>query len=106
MTIRDNLADNLRRFLYDKRMTQSALAKAVGVGPSSVGNWLKKKDFPTAETFDRLAAVFGVEPEVLLRTPGKTESQPAASDEERLEQLMHSLSALVEKMGYKLVKKP
>lgn len=54
--------EKLRRMMDNKGMNQAMLAKRVGVGKSSPGNWLNGAT-PTMENLNKLAAIFHVSPD-------------------------------------------
>lgn len=54
--------EKLRRMMDNKGMTQIMLAKRVGVGKSSPGNWVNGAT-PTMENLNKLAAIFHVSPD-------------------------------------------
>lgn len=47
--------ESISKALLDRGLNQSQLAKAVGVSPQAVTNWLKGKDFPRPATLLKLA---------------------------------------------------
>ena len=66
MKLRKILAANLRREMSVRGLSQSELARQIGVAPARVNEILAGKYSPTLDTVERLAAGLGILPTVLL----------------------------------------
>jgi len=55
-------ADRIRELLAKNDMSVNKLAKAIGVAPNAVHQWLKQDVRPSQENMEAMAKVFGVEP--------------------------------------------
>lgn len=77
-------ADNLRRVLDEKEMTQEFLAEKIGVGQSAISMMLARSCRPQKKTVIKIAQALGVEPDELwpgnsiLSSPPSLQSPPAA----------------------------
>lgn len=60
------LADSLKRLRKDKKISQTALAEALGVTQQAVGKWETGRSSPDPQTLVRLAEYFGVTADTLL----------------------------------------
>lgn len=56
----------LREFLKDNRMTQIAFARAIGVKPSQISEWLRGKNSPNYQTLQKIASTFDVSADYFL----------------------------------------
>ena len=54
------VAKNLKRILYEKRITSAELARGLGIAKTTVSGWMNEYRVPTAETMDRLCNYLGV----------------------------------------------
>ena len=55
-------SDRIRELLAKNDMSVNRLAKAIGVAPNAVHQWLKQDVRPSQENMEAMAKVFGVEP--------------------------------------------
>ncbi len=53
-------AENLKEFREDKKLSQTALAKMVGVTQQCVSEWEKEKTEPTLSCLIKLADIFQI----------------------------------------------
>ena len=67
--IRQAFASRLRRLLAEKNKKPSHLAKAIGVNPSAVSNWLSETSPPTLDNVGKVADFLGVRVSELLEEP-------------------------------------
>ena len=63
--VREVFVDNLRRALYERRMTQLDLVRRSGVPRATLSNILRGRDFKVT-TLCKLAEAFGIEPGLML----------------------------------------
>lgn len=56
------------RFRRKALISRAQLAEMLGMTVTTVGNWENGKSFPTTETLKRLAKLYGVTADELLRT--------------------------------------
>lgn len=68
----NKFGDNLKKLRIDNRITQSELAKALGVSPSTVGMYETGEREPNFETEEKIADYFNVSLDYLR---GKTDKQ-------------------------------
>jgi len=66
MTLRKTLAENLRRELAARGMSQSDLARLLGVAPARVNQILHAVNSTTVDSIERIAAVIGIPAASLL----------------------------------------
>ena len=58
-------AENLKQFRMEKRMSQAALAKAIGVTQQCVSEWEQKKTEPSLSSLWLISELFNVSLDVL-----------------------------------------
>ena len=63
-----NFAQNLAAILQEQNLKRIDLARAVGVHPTSVTNWLEKDAAPRRAVLNRVGDVLGYDPSSLLTT--------------------------------------
>jgi predicted XRE-type DNA-binding protein len=63
-------AENLRRIMDERGMTQAQLAEASGVGQPAISNMLNRDCRPQRRTIERFASVLGVSPDDLWKSGG------------------------------------
>ncbi len=86
MTLADDVADEVRDRLTDRRLSQNALARTAGIPPTMLHRALKGERRLTIDELDAVARALGETPEYLLlvartRTPrssgcSETNSEP------------------------------
>jgi transcriptional regulator with XRE-family HTH domain len=59
-------ADNLRKLLEIKKISQAAFADKIGVAKQTVSCWCRGVAFPNNDTLEKIGAFFGVDPATLL----------------------------------------
>ena len=59
-------ANNLKKYLSKKNVTQKDLAEAIGVSTSAVNTWTKAQRVPRMDKIEKMAAYFGVQKSDLL----------------------------------------
>lgn len=103
MALRDALAFNLRKLLFDKEMSQRDLAKAMKVSHPVVSAWINKKAWPKPEHLDELAEFFQCPVVDLLKDPPlPTEARKAIDADPELrafEEWLHSRGLKIVKLG-------
>ena len=79
-------AINLRRYMTIHNMNGRELAKQLGVGESSVSNWLHEINVPRTGVLQKLTEIFDCNPSDLLedktKSPPSEESGPSAEAQE------------------------
>ena len=70
------------RYRRKKLLSQAQLAKVLGVTPAAVSSWETKKSIPHAVMLKRLAGMYGVTVDDLLRTdyPDNDLEEPIAKE--------------------------
>ena len=63
---RMNFANNLREFMQERKISQQALAKEIGVSQRAVSKWIRGQAEPTATNIFNIAIFFNVSADVLL----------------------------------------
>lgn len=61
-----SFSEVLREFLRDNHMTQIAFARAIGVKPSQISEWLRGKNSPNYQTLQKIAFTFNVSADYFL----------------------------------------
>ena len=54
------IAKNLKRILYEKRMTAADLSRALGIGKTTISGWMNNYRVPSADNIDLLCSYLGV----------------------------------------------
>lgn len=67
MGMANTLGLNIRRLRQERGLTQEALADAVELAPTYVGQLERGRRNPTLAVVERMAALFGVDPLDLLK---------------------------------------
>jgi len=60
------IAQRIEDLMRNEKLTQMQLAKAIGVGQSSVSDWLNSKSEPSVENLWKLADFFDVSVDYLI----------------------------------------
>ena len=60
------IAQHIEDLIKNEKLTQMQLAKAIGVGQSSVSDWLNSKSEPSVENLWKLADFFDVSVDYLI----------------------------------------
>jgi transcriptional regulator with XRE-family HTH domain len=64
--MRDNLGEKIKNLLYAKRITQTALAKKIGVHKQVLANWVNGNRNPKKENLEKIAKALEVSPQELI----------------------------------------
>lgn len=67
-SINDIFVTRLKNLLSVNHMTYSELAQKIGVNKSTVSMWVSKKSMPRMDLLEKIANVFGVTPDDLLKS--------------------------------------
>ncbi len=73
-----DFADNLRTLMAKRGWNQVQAADALSVSQANISRWLSENHEPSADVLLRIAKVFGVTLEELLRAPGPALRPPRA----------------------------
>ena len=60
------IAQHIEDLMKNEKLTQMQLAKAIGVGQSSISDWLNSKSEPSVENLWKLADFFDVSVDYLI----------------------------------------
>ena len=96
-SLKRNIAANLPIYLAEKKLTQRAFAKEIGVGESTVSAWLAAEKLPRDEHWNKITEVLGRSIEEITRDPGVAETDHGPV----IRYLRNQLSLL----GYDVVKR-
>lgn len=79
------ISERILKVLKDRNMTQADFAKQVGIAPSAISEWKKRKTNPAADKIMDICNVLQITPEQLLTGRGieDEETIAAASPESR-----------------------
>lgn len=79
------ISERILKVLKDRNMTQADFAKQVGIAPSAISEWKKRKTNPAAEKIMDICNVLQITPEQLLTGRGIEDEKTivAASPESR-----------------------
>lgn len=69
LTLTDNFAENVRRELERRQMSQRELARAAGVHYVSICRILSGDTIPSVETCEAVARALDISPEKIFREP-------------------------------------
>lgn len=70
-TVQNTISENIKKLILEKGVTQTELAKALGVNESTVGKWLLGKAIPRMNTIEKLADYFNVPQSLILERRDK-----------------------------------
>lgn len=70
-TVQNTISENIKKLILEKGVTQTELAKALGVNESTVGKWLLGKAIPRMNTIEKLADYFNVPQYLILERRDK-----------------------------------
>ncbi len=73
-----DFADNLRVLMAKRGWNQQETANAIVVSQANISRWLSQGHEPSADVLIRIARVFGVTLDELLRAPGRALRLPRA----------------------------
>ena len=76
------VAKNLKRLSYEKGSTQQDIAKAIGVGRSTVACWLNGSRTPKMDSIDALCEYFGCVREDIMEEYDQYRKRPYYFDKE------------------------
>lgn len=71
------IANNLKRLMQEKNVSNSELSKVIGVSESTVGKWLLEKAIPRMGAIEKLASYFHVNKSDLLEEHNENEKPKA-----------------------------
>ncbi|MDO4615533.1 MAG: helix-turn-helix transcriptional regulator [Lachnospiraceae bacterium] len=75
-------SQRLRYFLELHDMTQVELAKRLGVGTTSVSNWINGTKTPRMDKVDAICAIFGIRRKDLMEEPEDSDQERYYIDDE------------------------
>ncbi len=81
----NKFSENMKKLRLERKITQSELAKAIGVSPSTVGMYETGEREPNFETEEKIADFFNVSLDYLR---GKKENTPADSAKEAANKIL------------------
>ncbi len=61
-----SFSEVLREFLRDNHMTQTAFARAIGVKPSRISEWLRGKNSPNYQMLQKMSFAFDISADYFL----------------------------------------
>lgn len=89
-----NFGPNLKRLRQKAGLSQTDLAKELGIGKQSLSDYEKQKSYPTFANLDKIACFFQVNSSQLFGTIKESVVEDRSSD---LENLMDEFFELLEK---------
>ena len=81
-------AERLERLIKERKLTQIAVADAVGIRRPTISDWKKNGNYPTADVALKIAKLLGVSVEYLV---SGDESSPLAEENRRLKEKLESI---------------
>ena len=87
---KDFFAINLTRYMQRADMTQLDLAKAIGVTPASVNDWIKGRTYPRMDKVQLVADYFGINKSDLIEDSNEEAVAERKKDQEILD-LFHKV---------------
>lgn len=97
--LRENLANNLKRILRAKKVTQSELAEKIGLTQGSVSGWVTMRDWPSPENIDKVLHYLDITPAQLLGDDPGELALPKPEDE-----LFQAIKMAMKKQKLKVTK--
>ncbi|MFZ7646566.1 MULTISPECIES: helix-turn-helix domain-containing protein [Staphylococcus] len=74
-SVRKILAENLKKLMDDKNVTQKQLSEEIGVSQSTISNWLQELKYPRIGHIQLLADYFNIPKSALTERKDKTQSE-------------------------------
>lgn len=87
------VAANLRRLMYEKGVTQTDMAKALGFTKQSVSHWMNGEHLPRMNKMDKICAYLGCKRSDLMEVDRTRRTEPMTSEQAELIQLTMQASA-------------
>jgi transcriptional regulator with XRE-family HTH domain len=87
------VAANLRRIMYEKGVTQTDMAKALGFTKQSVSHWMRGDHLPRMDKIDKICNFLGCRRSDLLEVDKTRKTVPMSSERAELIQLTMQASA-------------
>lgn len=84
------VAANLRRLMYEKGVTQTDMAKALGFTKQSVSNWMNGEHLPRMNKMDKICEYLGCKRSDLMEVDKGRKAEPITTDQAQLIQLTMS----------------
>ncbi len=95
------IADRIKKLREDKRMTQTELAKKLGITRSSVNAWEMGISVPSTQYVVELAGIFKISTDYLLGVATSSSVNVAGLTEEDIHLVYEVISYLREKNKYR-----
>ena len=81
------VAANLRRIMYEKGVTQTDMAKALGFTKQSVSHWMNGEHLPRMNKLDKICEYLGCKRSDLVEVDKGRKPEPITSEQAQLIQL-------------------
>lgn len=78
-------ARNLQRHIKNSKNSQIEIAKAIGVSPSTITDWLKERTYPRMDKVQLLAEYFGIQKSDLVEDVYMAKETISEEDQEVLD---------------------
>ena len=87
------VAANLRRLMYEKGVTQTDMAKALGFTKQSVSHWMNGEHLPRMNKMDMICDYLGCKRSDLMEVDKIRKTEPMTSEQAELIQLTMQANA-------------
>lgn len=81
------VASNLRRLMYERGVTQTDMAKALGFTKQSVSHWMNGEHLPRMNKMDKICEYLGCKRSDLMEVDKARKTEPMTSEQAQLIQL-------------------
>lgn len=81
------VASNLRRLMYERGITQTDMAKALGFTKQSVSHWMNGEHLPRMNKMDKICEYLGCKRSDLMEVDKARKTEPMTSEQAQLIQL-------------------
>lgn len=86
------VASNMRRIMYEKGVTQTDMAKALGFTKQSVSHWMNGEHLPRMNKLDKICEYLGCKRSDLMEVDKTRKTEPMTSEQAELIQLTMTAS--------------
>ena len=93
------MAENIRRYMGERKLTRRQIAQQLGVPYSTVCEWVSGNAYPRMEKMERLAALLGVPPSALLEEEKQDMPQLTPRDQRDIAKKLQEAMDLLEEDG-------
>lgn len=99
------VASNMRRIMYEKGVTQTDMAKALGFTKQSVSHWMNGEHLPRMNKLDKICEYLGCKRSDLMEVDKTRKTEPMTSEQAELIQLTMTASPENVKLALEILRR-